>query len=164
MIVDIRDDIPDFLSYVRTRVKAQAAKKKSPPVSAIQFGFEFGQANWVALVFDTREKFQSDGSWTTQFENILLERPKWPIWHKLPDDEQVHFIDIVGERKNVMADPDNLICPIVGDCLKQVLITARDEGLFTPLNVAKRCELMVENLEGYYGWPVNDYRGKENLL
>jgi hypothetical protein len=65
MIIDIRDDVPDFLQYVQLRVNKQVESLKKRPtpalISRIDFGFEFGQANWVALVFDTRENVEPDG-------------------------------------------------------------------------------------------------------
>ena len=63
-----------------------------------------------------------------------------------------------------MKDPDNLICGIIGEALKHVLLTAREEGVFNPLPKADRCELGVENLEGYYGWPDYEDRGRENMV
>jgi hypothetical protein len=95
---------------------------------------------------------------------LLLRRPKWPIWHNLADDATVYFIDQSGKKIDVMPNPDQLICTIVGDALKHVLLTARDQDLFKPLPKADRCEIGVENLEGFYGWPRYEDRGKENLV
>jgi hypothetical protein len=70
---------------------------------------------------------------------------------------------MAGETVDVMPDPDHLACTIIGDVLKHVLLTARDQGLFKTLPKRPRCELAVENLEGYYGRPAYKERGKENL-
>lgn len=167
MVIDIRDDIPEFEKYVARRVAdyiASAKEQKKPkPVSRIDFGFEFGQANWVALVFDTRKDAEPDGEWSSDVHDILFERPKWPIWHELPDDATVDFVDIKGKKVNVMKSPDKTICKIIGDALKHVLITARDTGVFKQLVKTEKCELGVENLEGYFGWPAYEKRGRENL-
>ena len=165
MIIDIRDDLPEFRQYVLHRIEQHLdGAEKGSEVRQIDFGFEFGQDNWVALVFDTREDAEPDGEWINMIDEAdYLRRPKWPIWADLPEDEQVSFINIAGKKINVMKDPDNLICTIVGDALKQTLIAARDEGLFQALPKAKGCELGVENLEGCYGWPSYEDRGKENL-
>lgn len=166
MIIDIRDDLADFRQYVLRRMEQQVkGPDKSLPVHQIDFGFEFGQQNWVALVFDTREDAEPDGEWINMIdESEFLQRPNWPIWDELPEGEQVSFINQAGETINVMEDPDNLICTIVGDALKHTLIAARDEGLFRPLPKAKGCQIGVENLEGYYGWPNYEDRGKDNLV
>src|SRR4051812_16851853 len=75
MIIDIREDVPELLDYVRRRVDEHVAKaakvKKLPPVKMIEFGFEFGQANWVALVFDTRPNAKPDGEWTREIDDVM---------------------------------------------------------------------------------------------
>lgn len=162
MTIDIRDDLPDFLAYITARVEQQ--KNDPTPVTRIDFGFEFGQSNWVALVFDTRVDAEPDGEWTATIDDVLLERPKWPIWSDLPEDEVIHFIALDGQKVNVMDDPDNLICQIVGAAMKHALLQARDNGVFKALPKAPKCEMGVENLEGHYGWPNYEDRGKENLL
>jgi len=48
MIIDIRNDVPDFLGYVRQRVEQHmASSKPSDRVSRIECGFEIGQENMV---------------------------------------------------------------------------------------------------------------------
>jgi hypothetical protein len=165
MTIDIRKDLPDFLSYLRERI---AAYTSGEPVSRIQFGFEFGQSNYVVLVLDTRPDAEPDGEWTMAVDEMfdaktVLLRPQWPIWHELPEGERVSFIDVSGKTVDVMDDPDNLICGIVGEALRQALLTARAEGVFLKLPKHPRCELAVENIEGYYGWPQYKDRGQENL-
>lgn len=117
------------------------------------------------LVFDNRPDAEPDGQWTSQCGKIReLKRPDWPIWHELPDDEIVYFIDLDGKKVNVMDNPDEQICEIVGEAMKHALLAARDEGVFNVLQTAERCELGVENMEGFYGWPIYEDRVKANLL
>lgn len=163
MTIDIRNDLPEFVAYIAKRVKEHLALANPAPVSRIDFGFEFGQSNWVALAFDTRENAEPDGSWSQGIDDIVFTRPNWPIWHELPEDETVFFIDVHGNKVNVMDDPDNLICGIVGEAMKHALLQARAAGVFKPLTKASKCELGVENVEGYFGWPSYEDRGKENL-
>jgi len=169
LTVDIREEIPELLAYVRLRVsqhvEASARRKKPAQVRMIEFGFEFGQANWLALVFDTRENAEPDGEWSRLLtKKVLLSRPKWPIWHKLDDEARVYFVDLHGKKINVTSNPDKLVCTIIGEALKHVLLRSRREGVFKPVARAPRCELGVENLEGFYGWPRYEDRGKENLV
>jgi hypothetical protein len=77
---------------------------------------------------------------------------------------EVFFVDLKGVKKNVMKNPDTKICKIVGDAMKHALLTSRDQGFFKPLPKAGNCELGVENLEGFYGWPKYEDRGQENLV
>lgn len=167
MIVDLREEVPELLEYVKRRVDehlAKAQSKKLKPVKMIEFGFELGQDNWVALVFDTRPDAEPDGEWSSGINKILLRRSKWPKWHKLPDDAKVFFINLSGKKVDVSDDGDEDSCDIVGEALKQVLLTSRKQGVFDKLPKADRCELGVEHLEGCYGWPDYEDRGKENLV
>ena len=167
MLIDIREELPELMAYVRRRVDEHVAKvatKRQRPVKMIEFGFELGQDNWVVLVFDTRQDAEPDGEWSRGINKILLRRPKWPIWHKLPDDAKVFFIDLSGKKIDVSDDGDEDACDVVGEALKQVLLTARDQGVFNKLPKADRCELGIEHLEGCYGWPDYEDRGKENLV
>ena len=166
LIVDIRDDLPDFREYLERRLAQElAGSEKSDPVYQINFGFEFGESNWVALVFDRREDAGPDGEWYSMIaQRDFLERPKWPIWHELPEGEEVIFINVAGERVEVMEDPDNRICRVVGDALRDTLLKAREDGVFAGLPKGEECHLAVENFEGYYGWPLYEDRGKEDLL
>jgi hypothetical protein len=162
---DIRDDLPDFHKYVQARVKQQLkVSPKTLPVRRIDFGFSLGQANWVALVFDTRKDAAPDGEWSSWIDDILLERPKWPALNSIPD--KFFMIGLDGKKRDVMKDkdPDRLMHAIIGDALKHTLIMARDEAVFKPLLKAPKCELGVEHLDGYYGWPEYKDRGKENLV
>lgn len=165
IIVDIRAEAPEFLDYVRRRVTDFAGSALAGErVNRIDFGFEFGQGNWIALAFDTRPDAEPDGSWSSDVDAFKLERPAWPIWDELPKGAQVGFIDLSGKEIDVMPDPDGLICGIIGDALKHVLLTARSQGLFAGLPKVDRCEMGVESLEGFYGWPAYEDRGQENLV
>ena len=166
MRIDIRKDLPDFRAYLIERTKAHPANE---PVGLIQLGFEFGQSNYIVLVMDTRPEAEPDGEWTNEIDAMIdngtaLMRPNLPIWHELPEGERVRFIDISGKEIDVMDDPDNLICGIIGEALKQTLLTARTEGVFKNLPKHPRCQLGVENIEGYFGWPKYEDRGKENSV
>src|SRR5690348_5757226 len=100
MIIDIRKDLPDFGAYLIERTKAYSSKQ---PNSQIDFGFEFGQSNYIVLVMDTRPDAEPDGEWTNEIDDMIengtaLMRPDWPIWHELPEGERVSFIDISGKE------------------------------------------------------------------
>jgi hypothetical protein len=168
MVIDIRNDVPDFLAYVCQRVEQHMANSEpSDRISQIIFGFEIGQGNDVWLHFDTRPNPEPDGAWTRQIGKIpVLKRPKWPTWESLPEGEQVIFIDLQGQQVEVTTaeNTDELICTIVGDALKHVLLTARDSGLFKSLPKSDRCEMgVMDVMSGYYGWPAYQDRGKENM-
>jgi hypothetical protein len=52
----------------------------------------------------------------------------------------------------------------IGEFFVRLLKEARDGGLFEPLPRASVCEFGVRSYDGFFGWPVYEERGKENLL
>lgn len=84
MIIDIRKDVPEFRAYLTERTQAYSSNPGKQPVSRIQFGFEFGQTNYVVLVMDSRPDAEPDGEWTMEVDGMfeqktVLLRPHWPI-------------------------------------------------------------------------------------
>ncbi len=152
MKIDIRRDIPEVLAYVRRRVAEQGAVTPQSPVSMITLGFEFGNENWVALAFDTRPDPEPDGKWTVHVAKFLIRRPGWPNWGEKAQGERVIFTDVLGHEVDITDNPDDLGCKVIGDAMRQVLLTAKKEGAFESLTKAARYELEVENFDGYYGW------------
>lgn len=58
-VVDIRQDVPDFLAYIRERVAEHVENSKGSQqpelVTRVDFGFEFGQANEFQRPFHVRK-------------------------------------------------------------------------------------------------------------
>ena len=152
MKIDFRQDIPEVLAYVHRRVAEQTAAAPTLPVSRITLGFEFGNENWVALEFDTRPNPEPDGRWTVGVAKTLMRRPRWPNWGEKPEGERVIFTNVAGQEVDITDSPDDRGCKVIGDAMRQVLLTANKEGAFDSLAKAARCELEVENFDGYYGW------------
>jgi hypothetical protein len=53
---------------------------------------------------------------------------------------------------------------LFGDLLKSVLLKARADGILKSLPTAKECHMGVEELDGRYGWPNYEDRGKNDLV
>jgi hypothetical protein len=134
-------------------------------VSRIHFGYQCEQAGWAALVFDTRPDAEPDGHWTFWIKENRVERPLWLEAFETLTRKPVVFWLAEGFTRKVPARTGLEECvTLLGDLLKEVLLKAREDGAFRSLPLAERCELSVENLEGAYGWPLHEDRGKENLL
>jgi len=168
MIIDIREDVPDFLQYIRQRVGQQMANHQpSELVGVITFGFEIGQGNMTWLDFDTRANAAPDGKWTVRVgKTPRLDRPKWPVFHQIPAGEPVFFIDLQGRKVEVLCaeNTDELVATIVGDAMKQALLKARADGVFNQLPKVSQCPMFVEHMEGFYSWPTCHDQSGENLL
>ena len=167
----VRVDLPrhakKLRDYVAKRVREQNRKSPDAPVKIIALGFDYSHGGFVALYFDTRPNAAPDGEWTVHIEGSELDLPQWNQAAEALGEMPVHFILTDGGKRIVPADDTQFtneeFAGLLGDMLKNVLLSARAEGVFENLRKAERCELMVEELEGHYAWPHYEDRGKENL-
>ena len=145
-----------MLAYVHRRVAEQSAAAPTLPVSRITLGFEFGNENWVALLSLIRvpnRRPMADGPYRRGGQDAQLRRPGWPNWGEKPEERTWSFLPMSPDQEvDITDNPDDLGCKVIGDAMRQVLLTANKEGAFDSLAKAARCELEVENFDGYYGW------------
>lgn len=167
MQLDLRKDFADSYLYVVDRVRHFDPKTHEGlggpgNIKMIELGYEFAQGGWVVLVFDTRPDAEPDGEWTLYIQGNELEMPHWPQACEANMEGPITLLMPDGSETDLPADTE-LAIPL-GEMLKAVLLKARADGVFALLPKAANCELGVENLDGYYGWPVYEARGQENLV
>jgi hypothetical protein len=165
-LLNLQRDFAKLYSYVAKRVRnfdSSNHKGLGGPgtVKLIVLGFEFAQSGWVVLVFDTRPNAEPDGEWTGQIEGNELNMP---YWQKVSDALLEQRVDIIlpDGSKSVLAAGSELEVPL-GEMLKALLLKLRADEVFAPLPKAPRCELRVENFDGYYIWPSGKARGQMHL-
>jgi hypothetical protein len=129
------------------------------PVKMVEVGFEYSQAGWVVVVFDTRPDAEPDGEWTSLIEGNELERPHW--LEAGETDGPIALVQLDGTETVLTADAE--LAEVLGELLKEAVLKARADGVFAGLPKAAGCELGVEHFSGYYGWPEYEARGQENL-
>lgn len=171
-LIDLRLDAPEIQAMLADAVrrytanhKAPSTAKNHPPVSRIDLIFSLGDSEsipWVHLQFDTMAGSEPDGD------------PTHPDFAKLKRKEWLPAVKVVSEGKTVglmMPDgksrkcDDTELSETIGKFLVNMLLEARDMGIFTELPKADRCELGVEDpTTGEFGWPNYDERGKKNLI
>jgi hypothetical protein len=119
----------------------------------------------IHVNFDTRVPHQVDGAWSHELFAII-ERPNWSE----PQSEcrargGGTLIDIRGRNHRIGEDySEERVCAWFGEAMVTLLRQARDQGLFKRLSKAARCEIGVEDIDGHFGWPAYDDRGKANLI
>jgi hypothetical protein len=160
MQIDLRDDLKAISKYVKQRVRDYPVYENlgpgrdEDPISLITLGFEFDQAGWIALVFDTRPNAQSDGQWNNHIEGNSLERNHW---FEAIDDlaERGNPLTITlheGSRKSIPPDFDAVdVAGCFGEMLRFALLTCRENGVFAKLPTTQDCLLCVEHHEGAFG-------------
>lgn len=167
MKLDLRRDFDDIYTYLVDRVRRfDPAKNDGPgdpgPVKMIEVGFEYSQAGWVAVVFDTRPNAGPDGEWNAHIAGNELERPHWLEIGEANQEEPVALIGLDG-IETILPECTELADPL-GEMIKAVLLKARADGVFAGLPKAHGCELGVEHSEGAYGWPEYEARGQDNYV
>jgi hypothetical protein len=164
--LDLRRDFADIYAYVADRVRNfESATNDGPgdpgPVKLIEVGFEYVQAGWVVVVFDTRPDAEPDGEWNAHIEGNELERSQWLEAGEANMEGPITLIQLDGTEMELPAGTE--LAEPLGELVKAVLLKVRAAGLFAGLPLAPRCELGVEHHEGAYGWPAYEERGQDNL-
>ncbi len=167
MRLDLRRDFAEIYAHVADRVRNfDPATNDGPgdpgPVKMVEVGFEYAQAGWVVVVFDTRPDAGPDGEWNAHIEGNELERPDWLAAGEANMDGPITLVQVDGTEV-VLPECTELAEPL-GELVKAVLLKARADGVFARLPKAPGCELGVEHSEGAYGWPAYEDRGEENLV
>ncbi len=170
MKLDLRKDFDDIYAYVVRRAQNfDPSKNAGPgeansPIAMIDLCFECAQAGWVALVFDTRPNAKPDGEWTNYIDENLFERPHWLEAIETLEAKSVDVVLSDGKQRKISPDTDfDEFVGLFGELLKGVLLKARADGVFKSLPKAVPCHMGVEELEGHFGWPEYENRGKEDL-
>jgi len=162
--LDLRREFAEIYAHLADRVRgfdpAGGNVLGDPaPVKAVEVGFEYSQAGWLVVVFDTRPDAEPDGEWTSLIEGNELARPHW-----LEAGERVEPITLVQLDGTEAGLPEGVeLAEILGDVVKAVVLKARADGVFASLPKAPGCELGIEHFSGHFGWPEYEARGQENL-
>jgi hypothetical protein len=151
-------------------------------IQQITLGFQFDQDAWVALVFDTRpaDSAEFDGTWQSHIEENTLDCDcdidEWLEAYESLFDDDVHApvtVTAVDGTSRVIephAEPDddgeteeqitNTLAALIGDALRDALLSARRNGAFQGLPLASNCVLRIdEHSSGAYCWPEAETRG-----
>jgi hypothetical protein len=175
MILDLQEDAKVFESRLVEAVEAYARRgAKAPPISALEIGYEFAQAGWICIHFDTRETHDRDGEWTTFQERDLIKRPQWfqmvEAMACFSDDEDGGprkagtLILHDGPRRDGSTLTEEDFSAALGDMLKDVLLRARKDGLFAKLPRRPGAQIDIEEFNGTWAWPDYEDLGKTNVI
>jgi hypothetical protein len=157
MKLDLKSDVTALLGYINSRVKDYPIYVNSGPgkddarITQITLGYQFDQAGWVAMVFDTRPKAKCDGEWNSYIEDTHIEFSHWPKHAMSGKKLSITLPDGSTETVATSASEEE-IAAIFGEALKDVLVNACTKKVFAVLPIAKTCLLTVEEHDGRWGW------------
>ena len=161
MELDLRKDYQALKEHLLQRIRDyskspnEGPDEEDDPIGLITFGYQFDQAGWAALVFDTRPGAASDGYWQSYIGENALDMEHWfEVSEELCSAEKT--VDIIchdGKTKKLLPDDDGQeLVDSLGDLLRDLLMEANADGLFDPLPRSDDCGLVIEEHEGQYGW------------
>jgi hypothetical protein len=170
--IDLRIDADDVQGMLAKAIgkyiakhKTAATAKKHPPVTRIDLIYSLGDSvstPWVYLNLDTKPGGEPDGN-PTHPDFAKLTREDWlPAFRAVCEEETVSVVRQDGKSKKC---DEAALRETIGKFLVDMLLEAREKGVFAGLPTANRCELGVEDpTTGAFGWPAYDDRGKKNLV
>ncbi len=172
MKVNLQEDFEAIFKHVQQRVGDfpvyvnAGPGEDDDPISKITLGYQFDQAGWVALVFDTRPNAEPDGTWQSYIEDNAIEFDHWyEAFNDLMENSSpIELTHVDGKQQTVADTDEESLAKILGEMLRDVLIKARENGEFSKLPLAERCIMGVEEHDGYYGWPDYEHRVKEGFV
>lgn len=173
MKIDLKRDRKKLFAYAQQRLddfhvyENDGPGEDDDPVSMITFGYEYSQAGWAVLNFDTRPNANPDGEWTGHIENDLLEFANWTdaIERLYSDDESIELVLDDGTKRILDTESgESEFVESLGELLKGILVELRESGAFGSLPLADRCIMGVEHFSGAYGWPSWDNRETEGAV
>ncbi|MEZ6141483.1 MAG: ankyrin repeat domain-containing protein [Zavarzinella sp.] len=168
--LDLRKDYDQIYKLVVKRVQKYNPRMnvgtgdESSLVHMIELGYQCDQAGWVALIFDTRPDAAPDGEWTASIGENLFERRHWHEAYQAIQDGPVQISLPDGTQCEIGATEYESFTEKIGEMLKNLLLKARTDGVFESLPKAIQCHLGVEAIDGSYGWPAYEDRGKDDLV
>jgi hypothetical protein len=135
--------------------------EQGAPIQQIDLGYQFDQAGWIALVFDTRPDAEPDGQWQNYIEENMLELNHWcELFDTVADNEEPMTITLCDGSTQLVEPGIEMeeLAEYFGTMLRDALIEARKAGVLAKLPLADHCLMGVEEMEGNYGWPECENR------
>lgn len=172
MSLDFRAEFKTVYSYIEKRVADFDPSANSgpgeadEPIQQIDLGYQFDQAGWIAIVFDTRPDAESDGQWQLHIEDNMLELNHWCEAFDTLIENEVPITVTLRDGSVETLNPDmemEDLAELFGVVLKDALLEARNAGVFATLPLAATCVMGIEEHEGNYGWPEYENRDEGRI-
>ncbi|YCM42272.1 hypothetical protein V2O64_13250 [Verrucomicrobiaceae bacterium 227] len=156
MHLDLRKSARAIQRHIASRVRDYQKYLNEGPgdddaeIAQIAIGFQFDQAGWLALVFDTRPGASPDGEWNSYIEPNAIE---FEEWHDAFNSSGFSITEPNGTKKRHSdGATEKEFAEWIGSAIRDCLLSARDTGVLAKLPLADSCVLIVEEHDGYFGW------------
>lgn len=161
MHLNLQKDAQKITAFLRERVRDyplyinEGPGKDEDPITQITAGFQFDQAGWLAVVFDTRPNSEVDGEWNSFIEPNAIAFDHWQqVFEEITEHGAAIEVTLPsGAKKKLGPRTDTeAFAKCLGDVIRRVLADFRRSGGFKPLSLAKNLALVVEEHDGNFGW------------
>ncbi len=156
MHLDLRKSARAIQKHIASRVRDYPKCLNEGPgddgaeIAQITIGFQFDQAGWLALVFDTRPGASPDGEWNSYIEPNAIG---FEEWREAFNSSGLSITEPSGTKKRHSdGATEEEFAECIGSAIRDCLLSARDTGVLTKLPLADNCVLVVEEHDGYFGW------------
>ena len=156
MQINLKHDHKALIAHIKERIKNYPAYVNEGPgeddgdIGQMTLGYQFDQAGWAALVFDTRADAEVDGEWQQYIEENAFPMEHWFDASEVlyGEEKPIELVNVDGKKKKMEAD----LAEILGGFLRDVLVECRDKKLFNKLPLSDSFGLTIEEHDGMYGW------------
>lgn len=158
----MRIDLPQHIQKIRSALSARISNFEldnnpspsggSDTIQQIVLAYEFEQAGWVCVVFDTRPDATLDGEWTQVIEETAVNFKHWgeAFWNADSEPFDILFPD--GQIKS----SDDIECEdfsiALGESLKDMVVDLLNSSAFNTLPLSPNFNVAIEDFNGYFGW------------
>ena len=169
MILNLKKDYKTIYHYIKQRVSDypkyinHGPGHDEDPIKMMSLGYQYDQAGWVALVFDTRSDAKVDGEWTGYIDDLnIIELPHWLSTFEALDEneEPVNLTLPSGKKQTIDEYDDEVIATILGEMLRDILLEVHKKGVLANLPLEKDLIFAVEEFNGHFGWINSDDRSE----
>ena len=164
MKINLSDDFDRVYQYIMRKIDSFDITNNPSPgsenntISLVSLGYQFDQAGWVSVVFDTRTEARPDGQWALHIDGNMLEMNHWvENVREMYEKETVLTIELIDGSEIKLDETSNeedFNC--LGQMLLSVLVKLRDDRAFEKLPLANMAVMSVEEINGTFGWPPYD--------
>lgn len=162
--IDLAEDMQRVSTYLRKRVATFGDEEnygpgdEDDPITQITLGYQWDQSGWVAVVFDTRPNAEMDQYW----QGYLSDAYKLDHWYHAFDttcstNKPITVVTHKGKKRKIRESNADQLDKYIGKMLTDVLVQAREEGVFATLPLADSVRLCIEEHECNFGW---EWEGK----
>jgi hypothetical protein len=160
MRLNLKSDLRRVMKYIQQRCRDYPVYLNAWPgkdedaITLITLGYQYDQAGWVALVFDTRTQAEVDGAWQQYIAQNVEPFEDWTKAFDAVDDGKKLQLTGADCRTETLTSEEDLdtLGERIGQMCRDALLQCKQQGYFKKLPLSDQARLVVEDHDGGFGW------------